>query len=107
MELLIIIGLVVALWLTFRVYSKKKRREALLTKYGDAKIVEMILSSSVWQGQTQEQLLDSLGNPVDVDQKVLKSKTREIWKYNQTGSNRFGLRITVEDKVVVGWDKKD
>lgn len=107
MELLFVIGGILALWLGVRAYSKKKRREALLAKYGDPKIVEMILSRSVWQGQTQEQLVDSLGNPLDVDQKVLKSKTKETWKYNQTGSNRFGLRIIVEDRVVVGWDKKD
>jgi hypothetical protein len=60
-----------------------------------------------WQGQTQEQLLDSLGRPADTDTKVLKTKTKEIWKYNRVGKNRFGLRVTVENGVVVGWDKKD
>lgn len=107
MTLLFLIGLVVALWLAFRANSKKKRRGELLTKYGDPKIVEMILSRSVWQGQTHSQLVDSLGRPLDVDQKVLKSKTKEIWKYNKRGTNRFGLRVTLEDGVVVGWDKKD
>jgi uncharacterized protein YpuA (DUF1002 family) len=107
MELLVIIGIVVVLWIAIRKYSKKKRREALLAKYGDPKVVEMILNRSIWQGQTQEQLIDSLGRPADIDQKVLKSKTKETWKYNKTGSNRFGLRVIVEDRVVVGWDKKD
>lgn len=84
----------------------KKRREQLLAKYGDLKIVDMIMQKMFWQGQTPEQLIDSLGRPVDVDRKVLKTKTKEVWKYNQTGRGRFGLRITVEDGYVVGWDKK-
>ena len=107
MELLIIVGFVVVLWFVLRAHKNKKRREALLAKYGDLKIVDMILGRMVWQGQTQEQLLDSLGRPLDIDQKVYKSKTKETWKYNQTGTNRFGLRVTVEDQLVVGWDKKD
>lgn len=106
MELLVILGLVVALWFGIRAYSKKMRREALLAKYGDPGIVEKILAQSIWTGQTQEQLRDSIGDPVDVDQKVLKSKVKETWKYNPRGRNRFGLRITVENNVVVGWDQK-
>lgn len=106
MELLVILGLVVALWFGVRAYSKKMRREALLAKYGDPGIVEKILAQSIWTGQTQEQLRDSIGDPVDIDQKVLKSKVKETWKYNPRGRNRFGLRITVENNVVVGWDQK-
>jgi hypothetical protein len=106
MEPLIIIGLIVALWLGVRAYLKRNRRKALLAKYGDPEIVERILSRSVWTGQTQEQLRDSLGNPVDVDQKVFKSKIKETWKYNRRGRNRFGLRISVENNIVVGWDQK-
>jgi len=106
-EWILLIIAVVVLWIITRAYLNKKRREGLLTKYGDPKIVEMIMRRMFWEGQTQEQLLDSLGKPADVDQKVLKSKVKGTWKYNQRGRNRFGLRITVEDGFVVGWDKKD
>ena len=61
----------------------ERRRAALLAKYHDAKIVDMIMRHMFWQGQSQEQLLDSLGRPADIDQKVLKTKVKEIWKYNQ------------------------
>lgn len=95
-------------------YTSKKRREdlerrraALLAKYHDPQIVDMIIRHMFWQGQGQEQLLDSLGRPADIDQKVMKTKVKEIWKYNQTGANRFGLRITIENNVVIGWDQKD
>jgi hypothetical protein len=95
-------------------YTSRKRREdierrraALQAKYHDPQIVDMIMRHMFWQGQSEEQLLDSLGRPVDIDQKVMKTKVKEIWKYNQLGANRFGLRITIENKVVVGWDQKD
>jgi len=111
MEWLFLIVAVVIVWASISSHLTKKRREArraaLLAKYDDPKLVEMIMRRMFWQGQTQEQLLDSLGRPADIDEKVLKTKTKEIWKYNQTGKNRFGLRITIENGLVVGWDQKD
>ena len=117
MELFLIIALIVIVTIGIvlvTAYTSKKRREdlerrraVLLAKYHDPKIVDMILRHMFWQGQSQEQLLDSLGRPADIDQKVMKTKVKEIWKYNQTGTNRFGLRITIEDNVVIGWDQKD
>lgn len=37
----------------------------------------------------------------------MATRTREIWKYGQTGHNRYGLRITLDDEVVTGWDRKN
>ncbi len=107
MEWIILVVVCVGLAIAYSVHANKQRRKTLLAKYGDQAIVDMIMRRTMWQGQTEEQLIDSLGRPVDVDQKVLKTKTKEIWKYNRTGRNRFGLRITLENGVVVGWDKKD
>ena len=53
-----------------------------------------------------EQLLDSIGRPIDRDQRVLKTKTKETWKYHPSGRNRYRLRVMLEDDVVVGWEKK-
>jgi hypothetical protein len=117
METLVIVALIVIVGtgiVGLTAYTNKKRREdlerrraALLAKYHDPNIVDMIMRQMFWQGQSQEQLLDSLGRPADIDQKVMKTKVKEIWKYNQMGANRFGLRITIENNVVVGWDQKD
>lgn len=106
MGIIIFIILAVVAWVVISNYMTQKRREALLAKYGDKEIVDMIMKRMFWQGQTPAQLQDSLGNPIDIDRKILKTKTKEIWKYNQTGKGRFALRITLEDGVVVGWDKK-
>jgi len=59
-----------------------------------------------WQGQTSDQLLESLGSPKDVDKKLLATRKREVWKYNRRGVNRYGLRITLDNDIVAGWDQK-
>ncbi|RUR71291.1 DUF2845 domain-containing protein [Variovorax guangxiensis] len=86
--------------------ARKRRRAALLEKYGDPEIVEGIMSCRFWQGQTEEQLNDSLGRPADVESRVMKTKHRQIWKYHPAGKNRYLLRVTLENGAVVGWEQK-
>jgi hypothetical protein len=57
-----------------RIQLAQARHDELLAKYGDEKVVQAIIDRSYWQGQTMEQLRDSLGHPEDIDQKVLKTK---------------------------------
>ncbi|MEM7247433.1 MAG: hypothetical protein AAF533_19010 [Acidobacteriota bacterium] len=82
------------------------RRRRLTDKYGDVVAVEKILGRVLWVGETAEQVQDSFGRPVAVDQKVLKTKVKETWKYAPTGRGRFAVRITLDDGIVVGWDVK-
>lgn len=77
-----------------------------MKKYGNAALVDKIMSKMFWQGQSEDQLIESLGKPLDIDQRVLKTKTKEVWKYNKTGKGRYALRITLENGYVVGWDQK-
>lgn len=82
------------------------KRAKLMMKYKDEELIERLMEEKFWVGQTKEQLIDSLGEPLDVDQKVLKTKVKEVWKYEQTGKNRYALKIKLDDGVVVGWDQK-
>ena len=84
----------------------KKKRERLMSKYGDSHLVEKLMAKSIWQGQTEGQLIDSIGKPLDIDQKVLKTKVKETWKYDKSGKNRYNLKVVFENGLVVGWDKK-
>lgn len=86
--------------------AEVERKERVYRKYGHGDVAEKILNRTIWVSETAEQLRDSLGSPADIDEKVLKTKRKEIWKYFQTGANRFGLRITLENGLVVGWDEK-
>ena len=98
----IVLGLVIV----YKIAAYKARFKKMLEKYGDATLVRMIMKRSIWQGQTDVQLVDAIGEPVKKDQKVLKTKIRETWKYQRTGRNRFNLRVKLENGVVVGWEKK-
>lgn len=82
------------------------RAKAIYDKYGRTTLAEKIIAKTIWVGETASELRDSLGAPNDTDEKVLKTKTKVIWKYQHRGGNRYGLRITVENGVVVGWDEK-
>ena len=86
---------------------RRRRRRYLLGKYRDEALVASLLEQRFWEGQTADQLFDALGEPHDVDQKMLKTKKKEIWKYDHRGHNRYDLRITLDNDVVVGWDQKD
>ena len=104
--LVIIVVLIAGVNAWMKSEARKRRRATLLAKYGDPDIVEKIMSRSFWQGQTEEQLNDSLGKPADIESRVMKTKHRQIWKYHPAGKNRYLLRVTLENGAVVGWEQK-
>ena len=95
----------VLLVFAFLTYALAKRVR-LMMKYKNDALVESLMQELFWRGQTADQLRDSLGEPLDIDQKVLKTKLKEVWKYQELGKNRYALKITLDDGVVVGWDQK-
>lgn len=104
-----IFAVFVVLWILSSLNSKRKTEEKirrLMDKYGDEVVVNNIMTNSVWIGQNLHQLIDSRGQAEDVDVKVLKTKKKEIWKYGHQGGNRYRLRVTIENGIVVGWDSK-
>src|SRR5271155_2414088 len=52
--------------------KKRRRLEYLRSKYPDETIVQRILQRGFWEGQTSDQLADSLGTPANVDKKMMK-----------------------------------
>ena len=105
-QIVIALAVIVGLVFWYKENEKKKRRAALMKKYQDRELVDSLMSRKFWQGQSSEQLLDSLGQPADIDQKIMKTRKREIWKYHHQGANRYGLRITLDNDEVAGWDQK-
>jgi len=107
--IIVIISAVISLKILgviIRKVNRNSRRRNLLGKYGNANIAEKILDGYIWQGQTSAQLLDSRGNPTDIERKVFKSKTKETWKYHQIRKGQFRTRIFLENDIVVGWENK-
>ena len=105
-ELLLVVAAIVAVIVCVRAYQYKQRRDQLLRKYGDKDVVEKIMNRLVWQGMSEDQLIDSWGAPVARDQKIYKPKVSETFKYNHKSRNRFGSRVWVENGIVVGWEQK-
>lgn len=91
----------------YKRWQRQKRIEYLLDKYGDEAAVDRIMRRILWQGETAQMLVDSLGNPLNVDRKVMATRKREVWKYNQTGRGRYALRITLDNDVVIEIDQKN
>src|SRR5690606_28856723 len=79
---LVIFSLIFLFWYK-RYRDNKKWISYLKDKYKDDEVVERILKGRFWQGQTTGQLRDSLGSPDDVDKKVLKTKIKETWKFDE------------------------
>lgn len=88
-----------------RAQAEQARHASLVAKFGPDN-AQRIIRHEVWQGQTVEMLIEALGRPADIDEKVLKTKTRHVYKYRPLAKNRYGLRVTLENGVVVGWDDK-
>ncbi len=107
MEIVVVIALVLGAWAALAMLLRAARRKRLMEKYGDTVLVDKLMRRMFWTGQTQEQLIDSLGRPAEIDQKVMKTRVREIWKYNRRTRTRFGLRITLDNGLVAGWDQQD
>jgi uncharacterized protein DUF4236 len=94
-----------ALLLLLQRRAEAQRRASLVARFGE-EACSRILARDVWLGQTEEQLREALGEPVDIDEKVMKTKRREVWKYDQTGASRFKTRVILEGGLVAGWDRK-
>jgi outer membrane protein assembly factor BamE (lipoprotein component of BamABCDE complex) len=82
------------------------RRKALLEKYHDDAIVDRILSRSVWEGMTRDQIVDALGAPSTIDNGMQRRKVLQVFKYHPDGVDRYRLRVNLEDGVVTGWQQR-
>lgn len=56
-----------------------------------------ISSGEYWIGMRENDLTRSLGEPVGLDKKKMKTTLRETWKYDN------GLKVTLENGKVTGW----
>jgi uncharacterized protein len=89
-----------------RISAEKERFDAyvnnLVRRYGP-EATSRILAHEIWQGMTEDQLIESRGHPSDMEREIKREKTKETWKYYQTGKNRFRERIYLENGIVIGW----
>lgn len=85
--------------------AHRQHVEGLVRRFGPAS-AERIMRREIWVGMSAAELMESRGRPADVDEKVLKTKTKHVFKYEHQGGAKYGLRVTLDDGIVVGWDDK-
>jgi hypothetical protein len=85
--------------------ADQQRYHDLASRFGD-EAAQSIMVGQIWVGATADMVIEALGAPADTDERVLKTKTKHVYKYWPTGPNRYAYRVTLEDGVVVGWDDK-
>jgi hypothetical protein len=110
----IVACLLFALIVLFKAYTSSRRRKkseahaaSLLAKYKKQEVVDRILKGEYWKGQTSDQLEDSMGPAHAIDKQILKTKTKETWKYDEGKKGQFSTRIEIENGKVVGWSAKE
>ena len=108
--IILVLAVVVCSFVLFTRFEKRRAEEAEraqwreeITKLFGPTIARKIFGHKIWTGMTAEQLHLSWGSPEDRDRTVTKRTTKETWKYNQYGVNRYQDRIFLEDDKVVGW----
>lgn len=80
--------------------KSQQRKKELLAKYGDEFVAIQIMYNEVWVGMTEEQLRDSLGRPTAKSFNETTRDRKETWKYEQTRSNAYALKITLKNGIV-------
>jgi len=90
--------------------QEEARKQYLFNKYNNPALVERILSRDIRQGDSKDIVTDALGTPASIDTDVLKTKTKEVWKYrkgNEKRVNQHNIIVKFENSVVVGWEDKN
>lgn len=63
-------------------------------------------SATPIQGQSKSSLIEDFGWPDKIDVRAMKTKRKEVLKYFPAGANRYKLKVTIEDGIVTGWERK-
>lgn len=104
----------VAAYLNYKKIERNKQKQKewrereweRLTKAYGLEGATNIQAKSLWVGCPEEALHEMFGFPDDKEERVRSSKVTKTLKYFRRGHNRYGLRVTVDNGIVSGWDDK-
>lgn len=82
------------------------RRNYLMSVFKDIALVDRIMKRTYKIGDHQNVIVEILGNPEVIDEDLLKTKIKHVWKYYPIASNRYRLKLRFEDYCLMGWDDK-
>lgn len=92
------------------VAEAKEEKKKLTEKYGSTNAAK-IIKNQVWKDMNREMLIESQGNPGDIDETVYKTKTKTKYFYRpyttRQNNTSYRFRVDLEDDIVVGWRDMD
>ncbi|WP_133117409.1 hypothetical protein [Paramylibacter kogurei] len=100
----IVVGIIALIML--RMAWRAGRRALWMKRYNDVEMVNAMMAGRIARGMTMDMVVDVWGIPADLDEVVMKTKTKHEMKYDEKGKNRYGTRVYLEDEIVVGWETK-
>jgi hypothetical protein len=80
--------------------EERKRIETVCSRYSDPNIRNLIIDKRIWQGMTEQQLVDSWGLPRGRRQRVLKTKIKDTYSYGPRG---HASTVQLDDGIVTGY----
>ena len=101
-----ILAVLLIAYVALRLLWRRARRALLMRRYDDAEMVASIMEKQIARGMTVDMVIDAWGVPADMDETVMKTKTKRQMKYDPKGRNRYGTRVYLENGAVVGWETK-
>ena len=96
----------IIVFLIYAYIKDKVKRYDLSDKYQDKEIIEKIMRKVIWEGATEEHVLDSLGNPKERDVKILHGRNTATWTYDNPGEYEYIRNVYFDEKIVIGWETK-
>ena len=103
--ILFLVGAAV-IWVLAKIGLRRLRRTLWMRQFEDPVMVDTMMEGRIARGMSLDMVRAVWGDPADLDETVLKTKTKHEMKYDQKGKNRFGTRVYLENGVVVGWETK-
>lgn len=89
------IASVVAFSFAFDWYKKRLKRRALAVRFG-SDVADRVMAKQFWLGATEAMIVESLGRPVSVVERVTEARQARILRYRKR-------ELTFEDGALVAW----
>jgi hypothetical protein len=83
--------------------AERDRDRFIREHFGESPYLSDILNRRIRVGMSEDELIASWGSPIEVDERVLKTKVVHTYKYAQVSARTFRQRVKLEDGLVVGW----
>lgn len=88
-----------------RAVAKRARRNFLVARYGPYG-ASRVLAKSIWLGMGSMEVIDTYGEPVQVDESLAISRERRVFHYGRRDGDSYESSIVLVRDKVVAWSMR-